>query len=362
MTTGISVIVPAYNAEATLAAALDCIVRQTRQPLEVIVVDDGSTDRTAEIAQSYASRLPGLRVKSVTNGGVSRARNLAIGEARGEIVAPLDADDLWHETYLAKLCGRLEHMGRQAAFAYCFWRRVDVAGRVRGPNNIVAVDGMGFYRLLAYNYVGNGSNYVFWRHRLLEVGGYDETLPGTEDYLIQLCLAWRGAVGSVAERLVGYRDTPGSLSKDFRLMAECQLVGLQQLWRAFPQIDKREMQRAFSDAYLRLHFVVRAFGLGTPVESTKFLLLGLRYDPLRFFHRLAAALAASLTGRTSAPAAPFEGDLFADVDPGRNYPTSLPSFTRIRIRDAEQPDHRRARDLGLEPPPPPRLSFSEQLA
>lgn len=358
MSPGISVIVPAYNAEATVAASLDCIARQTRQPMEVIVVDDGSTDRTAEIAHGYASRLPDLRVISVANGGASRARNLAIGEARGEIVAPIDADDLWHETYLAKLCGRLEQMGHEAAFAYCFWRRIDLAGRVRGPNDIVAVDGMSFYRLLAYNYVGNGSNCVFWRHRILEVGGYDETLPGTEDYHLQLRLAWSGVIGSVAERLVGYRDTPGSLSKDYRRMAECQLVGLQRLWRAFPQIEKREMQRAFSDAYLRLHFVVRAFGLGAPLESTKFLLLGLRYDPLRFFHRLAAALSASLTGRTSAPsAAPFEGELFGDVDPGRNFPTSLPPFAHIRIRDAEQPDHRRARDLGLEPPPPPRISF-----
>src|SRR5690606_5731950 len=117
----ISVIIPAYNAANTVTETLDSVARQTRRPFEVIVVDDGSVDSTAEIVRSFANRLPRLQIIGTPNGGVSRARNAGIAAATGDIIAPLDADDLWQPTYLERLCGRLERLGPNAAFVYCSW-------------------------------------------------------------------------------------------------------------------------------------------------------------------------------------------------------------------------------------------------
>ena len=100
----ISALIPAYNAAAYVAMALESALNQTRPPDEIIVVDDGSTDGTAEIASSY----PGRVIRQV-NGGISAARNRCVAEARHELIAWLDADDIWLPYHLQRLEQLLEH-------------------------------------------------------------------------------------------------------------------------------------------------------------------------------------------------------------------------------------------------------------
>ncbi|MCC7163913.1 MAG: glycosyltransferase family 2 protein [Anaerolineae bacterium] len=99
----VSVIVPVYNGEIFLAAALDSIVAQTYRPLEIIVIDDGSTDGSASIAQTYDL----VRYTFQTHSGLSAALNQGISLARADYFAFLDADDLWAETKLEKQMTRL---------------------------------------------------------------------------------------------------------------------------------------------------------------------------------------------------------------------------------------------------------------
>jgi glycosyltransferase involved in cell wall biosynthesis len=101
----ISCIVPVFNGQRYLAEALDSILAQTYQPVEIIVVDDGSTDGTAELLASYDGR---LRSFHQPHAGASAARNLALRETRSEFVAFLDADDLWHRQKLARQMARFE--------------------------------------------------------------------------------------------------------------------------------------------------------------------------------------------------------------------------------------------------------------
>src|SRR3954452_15003770 len=88
----VSAIIPAHNAERFLAAAIDSVLAQTYQPIECIVVDDGSTDGTPAVARSYGDR---IRLIPQEQRGVSAARNRGAAEARGELLAFLDADDRW---------------------------------------------------------------------------------------------------------------------------------------------------------------------------------------------------------------------------------------------------------------------------
>lgn len=96
---GVSVIIPAYNAAVTIAEAIDSALAQTLPPLEIIVVNDGSTDSTAQILDRYGDR---IRVISQPNAGLSCARNAALRIARGEYIAFLDADDIWAPQMLAR--------------------------------------------------------------------------------------------------------------------------------------------------------------------------------------------------------------------------------------------------------------------
>src|SRR5436190_9496549 len=89
----ISCIVPVFNGDRYLAETLDSILAQTHRPIEIIVVDDGSTDGTSAIAAEYGEKIRYIRQE---NSGVASARNLGLQSARGDFIAFLDADDLWH--------------------------------------------------------------------------------------------------------------------------------------------------------------------------------------------------------------------------------------------------------------------------
>ncbi|MBQ4541214.1 MAG: glycosyltransferase family 2 protein, partial [Alistipes sp.] len=94
----LSVIIPLYNKQADIELTLHSVMAQSLQPREVIVVDDGSTDQSAAIVERMA--YPAVRLVRQRNAGVSAARNRAIAEAKGEWVALMDADDMWHPDYL----------------------------------------------------------------------------------------------------------------------------------------------------------------------------------------------------------------------------------------------------------------------
>src|SRR5688572_14797440 len=128
MQPSVSVIIPAYNAEGTLADTLRSVSRQTYELLDIIVVDDGSTDQTARIAAKFAAGDSRIRVFTKENGGVASARNYGIGHARGEYVAPIDADDVWHPTKIEKQVDVAVRADDRLGFVYSFFRRIDAQG------------------------------------------------------------------------------------------------------------------------------------------------------------------------------------------------------------------------------------------
>ncbi len=101
----VSVIIPAYNAVSVIEETLETVARQTLPPHEVIVVDDGSSDETAEVARSHSVV---SRVIVRENGGICPARNDAIEQVQGDLVCNLDADDLWHPLYLERMSEMME--------------------------------------------------------------------------------------------------------------------------------------------------------------------------------------------------------------------------------------------------------------
>ena len=215
----VSVVVPAYNAAATLAHTLEATLAQTYRNLEILVVDDGSRDASGSIAREFALRDPRVRLLRKANGGLSSARNHGVAHARGDLIALLDADDLWHPEKIAKQVAALRGAGGQAGLVYTWTALLDPDGRLNGRYVVARHEGDVFASLLLYNFLAPGSATLIRRACLEAVGGFDETLrEGCEDLMCCLMLAERFDFVVVPEVLTGCRQIESSMSHDLRAM------------------------------------------------------------------------------------------------------------------------------------------------
>jgi glycosyltransferase involved in cell wall biosynthesis len=185
----ISCIVPVFNGERYLREALESIFQQTYRPLEVIVVDDGSTDGTVVVAQSYGERITYVQQ---ANAGPAAARNLGLSRVRGEFVAFLDADDLWHPE---KLDRQMAHLQARPELDLCithvqnFWARElhEEEGRLQNHRLAQPVPGYVLQTLLArrfifdrvgqFNPASTRGSDTEWFLRAAEYGTVMELLP-----------------------------------------------------------------------------------------------------------------------------------------------------------------------------------------
>ena len=208
----VSVIIPAFNAEATIAASLESAADQTWGDLEIIIVNDGSTDATAESAREFCEREPRARLVCQANGGVAAARNRAIDESSGEWIAPLDADDLWHpskiELQLAAAVGKPE-----IGLVYNWSRVIDAEGSVVGSALNARFEGDVVTEHLRCNFIGNGSTPLIRRSALGQLR-YDRRVNACADYFLQLQLAVGAHFAVVPAYLTAYRSTPKNMSAD----------------------------------------------------------------------------------------------------------------------------------------------------
>jgi glycosyltransferase involved in cell wall biosynthesis len=242
MTAGhlVSVIVPAFNAADTIDATLRSVRVQTHRTLEIIVVDDGSTDETAALVRLHARDDGRIRLLQQPNRGVAAARNYGIAVAQGEFVAPIDADDLWRPTKIARELALLIAGGPQTALAYSWQAEIDEYDRVTATSHRPLYEGNVFIPMLTHNIVGSGSNALMRRTAVVECGGYDPSLrarggQGCEDLMLYILLAERYHFALVREHLTGYRRRQGSMSTNFLTMLRSRSLVDQRLRRLYPQ-------------------------------------------------------------------------------------------------------------------------------
>lgn len=247
----VSVVVPAYNATATIAATLRSIQAQTLADFELIVIDDGSSDGTPDLVDRIARDEPRLRLHRQANGGTAAARNAGIARARGEFVALLDNDDLWMPRYLELMTAALV-AAPDAGFAYTdAWVLDDSTKRVRTktvlefyppvPAGAAAPELLRL--LIATNFVM--SSVTARRTVLEEVGGFDPAVSGVDDYdlWLRILAAGHAAVPAPAPLLI-QRDRHDSQSKDELTMISGHLAVLRRLAED-PHLDA-ESQRTLS--------------------------------------------------------------------------------------------------------------------
>ncbi|NJO78993.1 MAG: glycosyltransferase [Cyanobacteria bacterium RM1_2_2] len=199
----VSVIIPSYNCEPYLAEAIDSVLAQTYQNFEIIVIDDGSTDCTAELLQTYGSQ---IRAIHQPNQGVALARNHGIQQAQGEWIAFLDADDVFLPDKLAAQMA-LASADSRLGIIHSGWHRVDAQGnRLLTVEPWRQVPELNLESWLRWKPV-LPSAMLFRRQWLEQAGGFDPRFPPAEDTELVLRLALMGCSAKwLPQVTVNYRQ------------------------------------------------------------------------------------------------------------------------------------------------------------
>lgn len=204
----VSVVVPTYNAEPFIADTLASITGQTRPPGEVVVVDDGSTDATARVAEAAGAP---VRVVRKPNAGVSSARNRGVAEAVGEYIAFCDADDLWEPR---KLEAQLDVFhGSDASACFC-----GVVGRPMPPPEEIGLDDMVRHRTGEIP-AQIPSTLLIRSETAARVGPWDEALSDAADWDYAIRLRRLGPFCGPVEPLARYRVHDEAMSRNLELRA-----------------------------------------------------------------------------------------------------------------------------------------------
>lgn len=244
----VSVIIPAYNAERHILTALDSVLAQTMADLDVVVVDDGSHDRTAEVAAATAD--PRVRVLRTTNGGVACARNHGMAMSSGRYVAFLDADDVWLPTKLQHQVALLDS-DPQVGLVLSDYA---ITGPTLSARKIVhVVDAGAFVRqwfLQEGEGPGFGSTAVVRRSSCSGLS-FDPALSTSADLDFAWRLAGRSAVETIAEPLAAYRMHSAQMHTDFAVF-ERDMTHLYA--RVLGELDEAMATRAWANLHVRLFF------------------------------------------------------------------------------------------------------------
>ncbi|MFL5578504.1 MAG: glycosyltransferase family 2 protein [Gemmatimonadaceae bacterium] len=244
----VSVVIPSYNVASYLPQALESVHAQTRPVDEVIVVDDGSTDGSTEVARRHGA----VCVRTPVNGGPAAARNLGTRAASGDVVAYLDGDDFWEPTHCAETVGLLERFPEAAV---AFGRVRKIGGETRAPDPELDLPAGtptdALLSLVVYNTVPQ-SGAVVRRAAVLEAGGYDERMRYSEDYDLWLRLARRHPFVCTQEITTNYRVHPAQATQAVEKLMRGGWEARRRLWESYagaPAEERARVAAALSRAW-----------------------------------------------------------------------------------------------------------------
>ena len=273
-----SIIIPCFNADATIVQTLESLLAQTFRDFEIICVDDGSSDATRELI--LAAQDNDIRISLARNSGKgpSDARNLgALTLAKGEIIAFCDADDLWAPSKLAYLEAAFQMSSVDAAYSrIAFFRHQpdDATTYSQVPRADLTIA-----HLMGENPVCTMSNLAIRRATFAATGGFDPEIVHNEDLEWLIRLVGQGArVVSIEETLTFYRRNPDGLSADLPAMAKGREAALLTAARfGFQPCPK--------DEAIHLRYLARrALRIGqSRIEAARFAMRGMIASPAGFF-------------------------------------------------------------------------------
>lgn len=248
----LSIVIPAFNVGPYIAAALHSALDQTYRGVEVIVVNDGSTDHTAQvIADVMALRSDSrLRVIHQRNGGLSAARNTGIAAAAGEFIGFLDADDVWHPTKAER---HIRHLlaDPTLGISYSHSQYIEEDGRPTGRIAATRKISPSLRDMIKANHVGNGSTPVVRRICFKQAGTFRTSLRSCEDYELWCRILWATELRAEAipEPLTLYRLRSDSLSFAYRTFVANADMAVESLRAELPGVPGRYFRAGRAEHY-----------------------------------------------------------------------------------------------------------------
>jgi len=214
----VSVVMATFNAELRVEATVNSILGQTYADFEFLVIDDGSTDGTTDVLRRLSAADHRIRWLSQTNSGPSAARNRGIRESRGELIAFMDHDDLWHPEKLSLQVALLDAQP-DLAVVTCYSAVIGEDGcslgwKLGGETRENVYDEM-----IEWDMVSGGSVAMVRRGALDAVAGFDEALRYREDWDLWIRLSRQFKFGTVSRALVGFTRHARNSSRDYEEMA-----------------------------------------------------------------------------------------------------------------------------------------------
>ncbi|NET09677.1 MAG: glycosyltransferase [Symploca sp. SIO2B6] len=276
----ISVIIPLYNAEKTIYRTLQSVLAQTIDDLEIIIINDGSTDSSLEETEKISD--PRIRVYSFANAGGSVSRNRGFARSTGDFIAFLDADDQWTPDKLEAQMVALQQ-NPDASVAYSWTEFVDEADHVivKGQTITVTTREEAYRRLLVQNFLDSGSNPLIRREAVEAVEGFDESLQGCQDTDFYLRLAQHYAFVAVPKYQIRYRFSPNSITSNTKKLEQQGVQFLEKAFATAPPSLHHLKPKSFTHFYRYL--MLRSLE-GTPTtqrswEALLYLMRALQYSP-----------------------------------------------------------------------------------
>jgi glycosyltransferase involved in cell wall biosynthesis len=278
MANKISVIIPVYNGEKTIKFTIESVLNQTFSNLEIIVINDGSTDSTVEVVKNISDSR--VQIFSYSNAGPSTSRNRGITQASGEYISFIDADDMWTNDKLESQLAALQN-NKNASVAYSWTDFIDADDKfVKAGRRITSVGNV-YSKLLVCNFLENGSNALISRYALETVGGFDESLWAAEDWDVWLRLSADYEFVVVPKVQILYRVSSSSLSTNLLKM---EVDSLQVIERAFTYEKAKSLQHLKKESlaqfykYMTFKAIDTRPAAQTSWESARFLWNWLKYD------------------------------------------------------------------------------------
>ena len=256
----ISVVIPTHNCGSHICDAVDSARAQTYAPIEIIVVDDGSTDNTVDRLKSLRDR---VRYAHQHNQGVSAARNLGIELAKGEFIALLDADDVWHPQKLERQMWIHHRRSDIKVSGTSFLWFVQSA-----PKDLASYSGEPLVRDITLKHVltnfsfGSCSGALIHRGCFEQVGSFDISLRVCEDLDLWLRVAARFPIAKLMEPLTYLRNRMGSLSSDAEALSIAHRLVLNRAFATLPQLKGQVRLHRMALAALYRHDASVYFGKG----------------------------------------------------------------------------------------------------
>lgn len=242
----ISIVIPVYNGSTTIQETIESVLKQTFQDFEIIIINDGSQDRTLEVISNFKDSR--IQVFSFPNSGLAVSRNRGIAKATGKYIAFLDADDLWTPDKLQAQWQALQD-NPEAAVAYSWTDYIDESSQFLFSGRHTTLNGDVYPELLVYNFLENGSNPLVRKQALKEVGDFDASVNSAADHDMYLRLAACYPFACVSSPQILYRVSAQSMSANLNQQEQHSITLFEKAFKQAPKSLQYLKGQSFANVY-----------------------------------------------------------------------------------------------------------------